>query len=95
MSARDDLEVAAIVRLYGEGLDLRSIATWVGVSRETVRRVLIENGVARRSRGRPRIRQTAMIADWFAGMSMREIAKRYGVSTEGVRAQLAEVRGAR
>jgi len=80
--------------LYRLGYSIREIAEWTGVSRETVRKLLIKLDVPMRPRGRPQgmsrsghmtIRDVVAMREALAsGMSIRKAARQWGLSRVAV-----------
>lgn len=74
-----DRELAA--RLYRDGLSLQAIASRLGTSRPTIRRIVTEMGVKVRSGGnRNQIgRYKAMASAYKGGLSVEKVAQQFGV----------------
>ncbi len=89
-----------IVARYCEGWTLKGIRDATGMATQTIRRILIENGVAIRrpfanSRKVPLADIPAIIAARDAGEKPSSIAARYGVTTECIRLILRQNRATR
>lgn len=76
-----------IVERYNNKEGLRSLADRYGVSHETIRKRLIEEGVILRSRGKElgredkKIPKKDMVSLYKKGFTIKELAKLYSVST--------------
>ena len=89
-----------IISAYEAGQTTREIAAGMAVSRETIRKALVAEGIPLRARG-PRPDQALIdrnrqwIEEYLAGQTMREIAGFHGVAVNTVRRVVIQAVGKR
>lgn len=87
------LNVDDIINLYQSGKGIREISRIVHKRGETVKKVLIENGVTLRvpvNARKAEINKAAIIADYTSGMSCLAVANKYEVSRSVIHRILKE-----
>lgn len=88
---RDVIDPAPSVELYVGGLSVSEVAERRGINPATVRRHLMEAGVALRPReARPVIDPAPSVELYTGGMSIMEVAERRGLSAPTVRKHLVD-----
>lgn len=91
------IDVDEVVALYKRGSSMLTLADQFGVSRHTIRRILVSAEVPTRPSGRPRLPVSSDdIAELYeAGVTFDEISIRLGIHVDAARTRYEEIRSQR
>lgn len=91
------MDVEEVIDQYRQGASMLVLAERQGVSRHTIRRILVGAGEPTRPSGRPRLAASSdSIAELYeAGVSFNEISTRLGIHPDAARTRWEEVRSRR